>query len=66
MDFAAFAFRGHAERRRVISFGRAYDFECVNGADNLYPSAGYHGLTVGCCRKTDCGMTLPRNGGHLG
>ncbi len=27
MDFAAFAFRGHAERRRVVSFGRAYDFE---------------------------------------
>src|SRR3712207_665927 len=27
LDFAAFAFRGHVGRRRVVSFGRAYDFE---------------------------------------
>jgi len=27
LDFAAFAFHGHAGRRRVVSFGRAYDFE---------------------------------------
>jgi alkylated DNA repair dioxygenase AlkB len=27
LDLAAFAFRGHAGRRRVVSFGRAYDFK---------------------------------------
>ena len=27
LDFAAFAFHGHLGRRRVVSFGRAYDFE---------------------------------------
>ena len=27
LDFAAFAFHGYAGRRRVVSFGRAYDFE---------------------------------------
>ena len=27
LDFAAFAFHGHVGRRRVVSFGRAYDFE---------------------------------------
>ncbi|HEY0164818.1 MAG TPA: alpha-ketoglutarate-dependent dioxygenase AlkB, partial [Sphingomicrobium sp.] len=27
LDFAAFAFHGHVGRRRVVSFGWAYDFE---------------------------------------
>ena len=27
LDFAAFAFHGHLGRRRVVSFGRTYDFE---------------------------------------
>jgi alkylated DNA repair dioxygenase AlkB len=27
LDFAAFSFHGHVGRRRVVSFGRAYDFE---------------------------------------
>ena len=27
LDFAAFAFHGHVGRRRVVSFGLAYDFE---------------------------------------
>ena len=39
LDFAAFAFHGHLGRRRVVSFGRAYDFErdALRGAPPIPP-----------------------------